>query len=159
MLKHAHRSISEINSATERIAALRDPDSGTVRLAFLHSLANWLVPDLLRRFRSAAPRVQFTLSQAAAYEMVGFLARGHVDLAITAPGLTEPGLDGTSCRSSACASWFRAITALPSAPDCASPKPPTKPFIALGEEFAMRCRYPRSKRSRVTRTAWPASRS
>ncbi len=76
-------------------------------------------------FRSAAPRVQFTLSQAAAYEMVGFLARGHVDLAITAPGLTEPGLDGTSCRSSACASWFRAITALPSAPDCASPKPPT----------------------------------
>jgi hypothetical protein len=44
--------------------------------------------------------------------MVGFLARGHVDLAITAPGLTEPGLDGTSCRSSACASWFRAIIAL-----------------------------------------------
>ena len=97
MLKHAHRRISEINSATERIAALRDPDSGTVRLAFLHSLASWLVPDLLRRFRSAAPRVQFTLSQAAAYE-VGFLARGHVDLAITAPGLTEPGLDGTSER-------------------------------------------------------------
>ena len=59
-LKHARRSISEINSATERIAALRDPDSGTVRLAFLHSLASWLVPDLLRRFRSAAPRVQFT---------------------------------------------------------------------------------------------------
>ena len=41
------------------------------------------------------------------------------------PGLTEPGLDGTSCRSSACASWFRAINALPSAPDCASPQPPT----------------------------------
>ena len=54
MLKHAHRSISEINSATERIAALRDPDSGTVRLAFLHSLASWLVPDLLRRFRRAS---------------------------------------------------------------------------------------------------------
>jgi LysR family transcriptional activator of glutamate synthase operon len=85
MLKQAHRSISEINSATERIAALRDRDSGAVRLAFLHSLASWLVPDLLRRFRSAAPRVQFTLSQAAAYEMVGFLVGGHVDLAITAP--------------------------------------------------------------------------
>jgi hypothetical protein len=44
MLKLAHRSISEINSVTERIAALRDPDRGTVRLAFLHSLASWLVP-------------------------------------------------------------------------------------------------------------------
>ena len=42
MLEHARRSISEINAATERIAALRDPDSGTVRLAFLHSLASWL---------------------------------------------------------------------------------------------------------------------
>jgi hypothetical protein len=70
-------------------------------------------------------RVQITLGQAAAYEMVEFLAGGHVDLAITAPGLTEPGLDGTSCRSSACASWFRATIALPSASDCASPKPPT----------------------------------
>ena len=76
MLKHARRSISEINSSTERIATLRDPDNGTVRLAFLHSLASWLVPDLLRRFRCAAPRVQFTLSQAAVYEMVEFLAGG-----------------------------------------------------------------------------------
>jgi LysR family transcriptional regulator, transcription activator of glutamate synthase operon len=40
MLKHAHRSISEINAATERIAALRDPYSGTVRLAFQHSRAS-----------------------------------------------------------------------------------------------------------------------
>src|SRR4029077_16401618 len=87
MLKHARRSISEINYATERIAALRDLDSGTVRLTFLHSLASWLFPDLLRRFRSAAPRVQFTLSQAAAYEMVEFLAGGPLDLAATAPGL------------------------------------------------------------------------
>jgi LysR family transcriptional activator of glutamate synthase operon len=80
MLKHAHRSISEINSATERIAALRDPDSGTVRFAFLHSLASWLVPDLLRRFRSAAPRVQFTLRSGRGVRDGGFLARGHVDL-------------------------------------------------------------------------------
>ncbi len=135
MLTHAHRSISEINSATERIAALRDPDSGTVRLAFVHSLASWLVPDLLRRFRSAAPRVQFTVSQAAAYEMVRVLARGHVDLAITAPGLTEPGLDGTSERL--CLVVLRdhrfakrARLRLAEAAD--------EPFIALGEEFAMR---------------------
>ncbi len=36
LLDHARRSIAEITSATERIAALRDPDTGTVRLAFLH---------------------------------------------------------------------------------------------------------------------------
>ena len=49
MAEHARRSIQEIQSASDRIAALRDADSGTVRLAFLHSLASWFVPDLLRR--------------------------------------------------------------------------------------------------------------
>src|SRR5215510_6924251 len=52
MLEHARRSIAEMQSAIDRIDALRDPDTGRVRLAFLHSLASWYVPEQLRRFRS-----------------------------------------------------------------------------------------------------------
>ncbi|MEX3652669.1 LysR substrate-binding domain-containing protein [Mycolicibacterium fortuitum] len=85
LLEHARRSISEIRSATERIAELRDPDTGTVRLAFLHSQAGWYVPDLLRRFRTEAPRVRFELFQGAAHEIVERLAGGEADLAITSP--------------------------------------------------------------------------
>ena len=85
MLEHSRRSIAEIHSASERIAALRDPDSGTVRLAFLHSMASWFVPDLVRRFRSDAPRVQFDLTQGAAHEVVELLDTGQADLAITGP--------------------------------------------------------------------------
>lgn len=85
LLEHARRSIAEIRSATERIAAMRDPDSGTVRLAFLHSQASSFVPDLLRRFRAEAPRVQFGLVQGAAHEIVERLAGGQADLAITSP--------------------------------------------------------------------------
>jgi LysR family transcriptional regulator, transcription activator of glutamate synthase operon len=85
MLEHARRSIAEIQSASERIASLRDPDSGTVRLAFLHSMASWFVPDLLRRFRVKAPEVSFELCQAAGRDVVQHLATGQVDLAITAP--------------------------------------------------------------------------
>lgn len=85
LLEHARRSIAEMRSATERISALRDPDTGTVRLAFLHSQASWFVPDLLRRFRAEAPRVQFDLVQGAAHEIVDRLAGGQVDLAITSP--------------------------------------------------------------------------
>ena len=44
------RSIAEMQSAGERIAALRDPDSGRVRLAFLHSLASWYVPGTTSTF-------------------------------------------------------------------------------------------------------------
>lgn len=85
LLEHARRSLAEMCSATERIAALRDPDTGTVRLAFLHSQASWFVPDLLRRFRAEAPRVQFALIQGAAHDIVDALAGGRVDLAITSP--------------------------------------------------------------------------
>jgi DNA-binding transcriptional LysR family regulator len=85
LLEHARRSLAEMRSASERIAALRDPDTGTVRLAFLHSQASWFVPDLLRRFRAEAPRVQFALIQGAAHDIVDALAGGRVDLAITSP--------------------------------------------------------------------------
>jgi LysR family transcriptional regulator, transcription activator of glutamate synthase operon len=85
LLEHARRSIAEIRSASERIAALRDPDTGTVRLAFLHSQATTFVPDLLRRFRAEAPSVQFGLFQGAAHEIVDRLANGRADLAITSP--------------------------------------------------------------------------
>ena len=61
MLDHSRRGLAEMRWASERIAALRDPDGGTVRLAFVRTVATGLVPDLLRRFRSKAPRVQFDL--------------------------------------------------------------------------------------------------
>jgi LysR family transcriptional regulator, transcription activator of glutamate synthase operon len=85
MLEHSRRSIGEMTAATERIAALRDPDSGTVRLAFLHSLASWLVPDLLRQFRIEAPKVEFVLQQGAAHEISQHLLSGAADIAITSP--------------------------------------------------------------------------
>jgi DNA-binding transcriptional LysR family regulator len=85
MLEHSRRGLAEIRGASERIAALRDPDSGTVRLAFVRSVASWLVPDLLRRFRSEAPRVQFDLREAAGNQVADLLTTGQVDLAITGP--------------------------------------------------------------------------
>ncbi|MGV0810729.1 LysR family transcriptional regulator [Mycolicibacterium boenickei] len=85
LLEHARRSIAEIHLATERIAELRDPDTGMVRLAFLHSQAGWFVPDLLRRFRAEAPLVRFELFQGPAHHIVERLAGGESDLAITSP--------------------------------------------------------------------------
>jgi LysR family transcriptional activator of glutamate synthase operon len=91
LLEHARRATAELRSANERIAALHDPDTGTVRLAFLHSLASWFVPDLLRRFRLQAPRVRFDLYQSAAHELTDRVLEGQVDLAITSPQPVGPG--------------------------------------------------------------------
>lgn len=34
------------------VARLMDPERGTVRLDFMHSLGTWLVPDLLKSYRA-----------------------------------------------------------------------------------------------------------
>ncbi|AQT81160.1 LysR family transcriptional regulator [Mycolicibacterium litorale] len=85
LLEHARRGIAEMQTATDRIAALRDPDTGRVRLAFLHSLANWYVPEQLRRFREAAPGIMFDLFQGPAHEITQRLADGSSDIGITSP--------------------------------------------------------------------------
>jgi LysR family transcriptional activator of glutamate synthase operon len=91
MLEHARRSLAEMRSATERIDALRNPHSGRVRLAFLHSLASWYVPEQLRRFRQDVPGIGFELFQGPAQEITHRVRNGQADLAITAPRPQGPG--------------------------------------------------------------------
>jgi DNA-binding transcriptional LysR family regulator len=85
VLEHARRSIAEMHSAGERITALRNPDRGRVRFAFLHSLASWYVPEQLRGFRDTAPGVAFELFQGPAHEITQRVRNGQADMAITAP--------------------------------------------------------------------------
>jgi LysR family transcriptional activator of glutamate synthase operon len=85
LLEHARRCLTEMNSASDRIASLLDPDRGTVRLAFLHSVATWLVPELLGRYRQQVPGVRFELRQEPAHEIIADLRAGHVDLAVSSP--------------------------------------------------------------------------
>lgn len=91
LLEHARRCLAELSTASERITGLLDPDRGTVRLAFLHSVATWLVPELLRRYRERVPGVRFELRQGAGHENLADLRAGHVDLAVTSPRPEGPG--------------------------------------------------------------------
>lgn len=62
-----------------------DPDRGTVRLAFMHSLGTWLVPELLRTYRADHPGVRFELVQGAARDLVDRVTAGSSDLALVGP--------------------------------------------------------------------------
>lgn len=62
-----------------------DPDRGTVRLDFMHSLGTWMVPDLLRTYRARYPHVEFQLHQGAAQELVDRVLAGEADLALVGP--------------------------------------------------------------------------
>lgn len=95
MLEHARRGLAELAAAEERIATLRDPDRGTIRLAFLHSIAAGLLPEILRAYRAQAPGVRFELTQAAGHEIVGHVLAGRADIGLTAPRPEDPELAWT----------------------------------------------------------------
>jgi DNA-binding transcriptional LysR family regulator len=67
------------------LAELLDPDTGTVRLAFLDSIATSLVPRILHDFRQEAPRVRVALRQEPGHEIRRDLASGLSELALTSP--------------------------------------------------------------------------
>ncbi len=64
------------------LAELLDPGTGTVRLAFLDSIATSLVPRILHDFRADAPQVRVVLRQEPGHEMLRGLASGLSELAL-----------------------------------------------------------------------------
>jgi DNA-binding transcriptional LysR family regulator len=69
----------------EDLATLLDPDTGTVRLAFMDSMATSLVPRILHDFRREAPQVRVALQQQPGHQMLPDLASGGTELGIIAP--------------------------------------------------------------------------
>src|SRR5271170_1679270 len=67
------------------LATLLDPDTGTVRLAFMNSMATSLVPQILRDFRREAPHVRVALRQEPGHEILPHLASGLSELALLSP--------------------------------------------------------------------------
>lgn len=67
------------------LATLLDPDTGTVRLAFMNSMATSLVPRILRDFRREAPHVRVALRQEPGHEILLHLASGLSELAVLSP--------------------------------------------------------------------------
>lgn len=98
-LEHARRILAEDEAGRRAIADLASPQTGTVALAFLYTVGNWLVPRLLLSFRAQHPRVRFHLEQGGNSANLQALDRGAVDLVITAPRPPDPGLAWRALRT------------------------------------------------------------
>ncbi|GAB3286408.1 LysR substrate-binding domain-containing protein [Kineosporia babensis] len=88
---HAQLVVQEIDTAKERIAELNHPERGLIRLGFLATMGESIVPDVLTRYRRQAPEVRFVLKEGHSTDVVEWVREGRVDLALT--GRTRPGAD------------------------------------------------------------------
>jgi len=74
----------------EDLGGLLDPDAGTVRLAFLDSIATSLVPRILHDFRRQAPRIRVVLRQEPGHEILRDLTTGMSEVALISPRPPDP---------------------------------------------------------------------
>jgi LysR family transcriptional regulator, transcription activator of glutamate synthase operon len=88
--RHVDALVHNLDDGLAAVNELLDPDTGTVVLAFQHSLGTWLVPDLLLSFRAAHPSVRFELHQMRDELHASILYGGRADLEIAARRPAEP---------------------------------------------------------------------
>ena len=88
--RHVDAMLHQLDDGIAAVNQLIEPDTGTVALAFQHSLATWLVPDLVRSFRAAYPNVRFQLTQVRDELHAPPLAGGHAELEIGTRRPHEP---------------------------------------------------------------------
>jgi DNA-binding transcriptional LysR family regulator len=80
--RHVDALLHQLDDGIAAVSQLIDPHTGTVALAFQHSLGTWLVPDLVRSFRAAHPGVRFQLTQVRDELHSAALDGGQADLEI-----------------------------------------------------------------------------
>jgi LysR family transcriptional regulator, transcription activator of glutamate synthase operon len=81
--RHVDAVLHNLDDGLAALSELLDPDAGTVVLAFQHSLGTWLIPDLVRGFRTAHAGVRFELHQVRDELGSPALYGGRADLEIS----------------------------------------------------------------------------
>jgi LysR family transcriptional activator of glutamate synthase operon len=91
---HVDAMLHNFDDGLAAVNELLDPDSGTVVLAFQHSLGTWLVPDLVRGFRARQGSVRFELHQVRDEVGAPVLYGGRADLEISSRHPQDPAFAG-----------------------------------------------------------------
>jgi LysR family transcriptional activator of glutamate synthase operon len=81
---HLDSFMHRLDDGLAAVNELASPETGTVTVAFQQSLGTWLVPQLIGRFRTQYPQVQFRLEQSHDALGSSLVAGGTVDLELTA---------------------------------------------------------------------------
>src|ERR671932_2244217 len=81
LLTHAEAIAARVAAAQADLNALGDGEAGTLRVGVFQSVGQRILPELMRRFLGAWPKVEVTLTESAAdADLLGLVERGELDL-------------------------------------------------------------------------------
>jgi DNA-binding transcriptional LysR family regulator len=90
LLRHAESIIARLHAAQADMTALAQGQSGSLRIGTFQSVGAKVLPDVMRHFRAAWPRVRLELTESPADdELLQLVERGELDLAFAMLPLAE----------------------------------------------------------------------
>jgi len=90
LLGHADAIVAHLGAARADMAALAEGSAGTLRIGTYQSVGARLLPRLLRRFRTAWPRLEVRFTEATdAADLLRLLEHGRIDLSFADLPLPE----------------------------------------------------------------------
>ena len=105
IVSQARRALDEADRVRSVAKHGKDPLDGPLRLGVIHTVAPYLLPELIAALRQAAPKMPLDIEENTTANLDEMLKGGLIDAAIAALPYGAPGLEVTPLYSEA----FRAI--------------------------------------------------
>ena len=81
LLRHADAIVARLAAAKADLQALAGGEAGTLRVGIYQSVGERILPELMRRYTQAWPRVEIALTESASdTELLALVERGELDL-------------------------------------------------------------------------------
>jgi DNA-binding transcriptional LysR family regulator len=94
---HAEQLLRAVAVARQAVHDLRPTTGGTIQIAAALSICTYLLPDVLKRFQGAHPRVAITVRSGHSKEVLDMVLRGEAELGL-ARSLQHPEVETVRLR-------------------------------------------------------------
>lgn len=92
IIKRSLRILQEVNLLKESLSTIKGSVAGEMALAMIPTVAPYLLPGLISKFRADYPHVELRISEMRTESILRKLQTAEIDLAILATPLNEPTL-------------------------------------------------------------------
>ncbi len=92
-MRHADALFAAERSAEEELRALRNLDSGSLRIGASTTIATYLIPDFLGAFHNAHPGIELYLTSANTRDIADLMIQHQIEIALVEGPINDEGLD------------------------------------------------------------------